>query len=711
MLSGEPHISWERTEMGERGRTTLRAGLAAALIGAAAFGVVVANPASAVDVEHYVATTGADVGNCQDALNPCLTINYAVAQAGTGDIVNVAAGAYPENVVVNKSLRFRGANAGVNAGVGAGARGPESVVKSFRSTADITSVASAYGTANADVTIDGFQLDPQGDASFPFQGGTLRIGMIHLHGGSGTGTSIVNNVISGAPAYNPTTPSQMAVQGVSVASGTTEISHNRIQNLRYGALTLQSAGAGFSPLTATYDGNVVTGVSTQGLGSGGATGTVQPGATITGNQIDELGGTRNPGGIVLTNSNNVVSGNTFTSLGSGVWVDICKKFQTRNNAISDNTFVNNSGGVVWGLSQPGSACQGQTGNQEGVGNWIVGGGTIDGSSVTGNSFIGNNSAVSHGVNWSTWSPAISNGTIDLTCNWWGSATGPTSATLNPGGTGQSIIFNQAPNLTWDFEPWETADGGPCNGPLVPEVPVVRVADAEVLEVASGQIAAYVPVMLDEPASENVTVRFYTTSGSATGGNAPGVGVDFRNWGTVASPRQVVIPAGSTQAVIAPPIYADGVAESNETFTVTLASVSGGGVELSDDVDASVTIVDADNLGTTDPVLYVGNGTVFEADDGTRQLQFHVQLNRPAGASTNVSLVTANGSAVAGADFVQRGFTVKFGATEVSKIFNVTLVNDTVGESAETFSLNGAVVSGPLVEELQSSATGTILDND
>ncbi len=173
--------------MGERGRTALRAGLAVALIGAAAFGAVVANPASAVDVEHYVATTGADVGNCQDALDPCLTINYAVAQAGAGDIINVAAGAYPENVVVTKSLRFRGANAGVNAGVGAAPRGPESVVKSFRSTSDLTTVAAAYGTANADVTIDGFQVDPQGDTNFPFQGGSLRIGMIHLHGGAGAG--------------------------------------------------------------------------------------------------------------------------------------------------------------------------------------------------------------------------------------------------------------------------------------------------------------------------------------------------------------------------------------------------------------------------------------------------------------------------------------------------------------------------------------------
>ncbi len=697
--------------MGERGRRTLRAGLAAALIGSAAFAAVVANPASAVDMEHYVATTGVDAGNCQDVANPCLTISYAVGQATTGDIINVAAGAYPENVVVTKSLRFRGANAGVNAGVGAGARGPESVVKSFRSTTDFTTVASAYGTANADVTIDGFQVDPQGDTSFPFQGGSLRIGMIHLHGGSGAGTSIVNNVISGAPTFTPASPSSMAVQGVAVASGTTAISHNRIQNVRYGALTLQSAGVGFSTLTATIDGNVIAGVTAQGIGSGGATGTVQPGATITGNQIDATGSTTGPGGIVITNSNNVITGNTFNRVGSAVYIDICKKFQTRNNLIADNVMTNNGNGVAMAMSQPGTACQGQASNAEGVGNWIVGGGDVNGTVITGNTFSGNTqSGIIHSVGWFTYTPVYTTGNIDITCNFWGNPTGPTVAS-NPGGTGQALIVNNAPNATFTYLPWEVAADGACTGGLPPELPVVRIADAEVLEVASGQIAAYVPVMLDAPATENVTVRFFTTSGSAVGGNAPGAGVDFRNWGTVTTPRQVVIPAGSTQAVIAPPIYADGVSESNETFTVTLASVSGGDYVLSDDVDATVTIADADNLGTTDPVLFVGNGTVFEADDGTRQLQFHVQLNRAPGATTNVTLATADGSAVAGSDFVQRAFTVKFGATEVSKIFNVTLVNDAAVEAAESFTLSGAVVSGPLVEQLQDTATGTILDND
>jgi hypothetical protein len=41
-----------------------------------------------------------------------------------------------------------------------------------------------------------------------------------------------------------------------------------------------------------------------------------------------------------------------------------------------------------------------------------------------------------------------NGTLDATCNWWGSATGPTAAS-NPGGTGSSIGGTGA----FDFDPW------------------------------------------------------------------------------------------------------------------------------------------------------------------------------------------------------------------------------------------------------------------
>ena len=48
------------------------------------------------------------------------------------------------------------------------------------------------------------------------------------------------------------------------------------------------------------------------------------------------------------------------------------------------------------------------------------------------------------------------GTFDATCNWWGSATGPTTSG-NPGGTGSSIGGTGA----FSFSPWELSSSGPC----------------------------------------------------------------------------------------------------------------------------------------------------------------------------------------------------------------------------------------------------------
>ena len=65
---------------------------------------------------RHVATTGSNAGNdCLTSSAPCLTINWAIGQADPDDVIRVAAGTYPEEVVVTKPLMLRGAQFGVNA--------------------------------------------------------------------------------------------------------------------------------------------------------------------------------------------------------------------------------------------------------------------------------------------------------------------------------------------------------------------------------------------------------------------------------------------------------------------------------------------------------------------------------------------------------------------------------------------------------------------
>lgn len=60
---------------------------------------------------RYVATTGADSGNCSSPASPCATIQYAHDQAAAGDTIQIAAGTYVGNVILNRSLTLEGAAA------------------------------------------------------------------------------------------------------------------------------------------------------------------------------------------------------------------------------------------------------------------------------------------------------------------------------------------------------------------------------------------------------------------------------------------------------------------------------------------------------------------------------------------------------------------------------------------------------------------------
>jgi hypothetical protein len=83
----------------------------------AALHLLAGGPASAQITTRYVATTGADSGDCTDPNNPCRTVQYAVDRADSGDVVKVAAGIYTDLnshggqsqvVYITKTVTIRG---------------------------------------------------------------------------------------------------------------------------------------------------------------------------------------------------------------------------------------------------------------------------------------------------------------------------------------------------------------------------------------------------------------------------------------------------------------------------------------------------------------------------------------------------------------------------------------------------------------------------
>ncbi len=57
----------------------------------------------------YVATTGSDTSNtCTVSTSPCLTIGHALSEAASGSKIEVAAGNYAEQLVIDKSVKIIG---------------------------------------------------------------------------------------------------------------------------------------------------------------------------------------------------------------------------------------------------------------------------------------------------------------------------------------------------------------------------------------------------------------------------------------------------------------------------------------------------------------------------------------------------------------------------------------------------------------------------
>lgn len=59
---------------------------------------------------RYVSKSGTDSGDCSNEFAPCLTVNYAVSQAVSNDVIFIGPGTFQEGTIfVNVDLQFRGA--------------------------------------------------------------------------------------------------------------------------------------------------------------------------------------------------------------------------------------------------------------------------------------------------------------------------------------------------------------------------------------------------------------------------------------------------------------------------------------------------------------------------------------------------------------------------------------------------------------------------
>lgn len=197
-------------------------------------------------------------------------------------------------------------------------------------------------------------------------------------------------------------------------------------------------------------------------------------------------------------------------------------------------------------------------------------------------------------------------------------------------------------------------------------------------------------------SGTVNVNYSTSNGTAT------AGLDY----TPVS-GTLTFGNGVSSQTFTVPITNDNLAEGNETVNLSLSNAGGGG-NLTSPSNAVLTIIDDDVAAAGQLSFASGTHTVGE-NAGSQT----ITVNRTGGTSGTVSVQysTANGSATAGSDYQSTSGTLTFLAGETTKTFSVSILNDNVEESTETFMVSLASPSGGATLGSPSATTVSITDDD
>ena len=112
-----------------------------------------------------------------------------------------------------------------------------------------------------------------------------------------------------------------------------------------------------------------------------------------------------------------------------------------------------------------------------------------------------------------------------------------------------------------------------------------------------------------------------------------------------------------------------------------------------------------------PIVSIGSAMVMEGNIGRSWMTFTLTLSVAASHPVSVNWATANGTAVAGRDYVRAVGKVTFAAGQVRQTLRVAVISDRLRESNETFSVSLSSPAGGRVSETGWRALGRILDDD
>ncbi|RKN01779.1 gliding motility-associated C-terminal domain-containing protein, partial [Aquimarina sp. AD10] len=216
-------------------------------------------------------------------------------------------------------------------------------------------------------------------------------------------------------------------------------------------------------------------------------------------------------------------------------------------------------------------------------------------------------------------------------------------------------------------------------------PDVSIGDASATE--GGDISF--PITLSNPSSEDITLTFSFTNGTAEDGDYTTIDV------------QITILAGDTTGTVVVPTTADTIDEGDETFTVGISSVDTGTVGTTTDT-AIGTIIDDDNA----PDISIGDASATEGGD----VSFPITLSNPSSEDITLTFSFTNGTAEDG-DYTTTDVQITILAGDTTGTVVVPTTADTIDEGDETFTVGISSVDSGTVGTTTDTATGTIIDDD
>ncbi|WP_413699250.1 beta strand repeat-containing protein [Psychromonas sp. KJ10-10] len=230
-------------------------------------------------------------------------------------------------------------------------------------------------------------------------------------------------------------------------------------------------------------------------------------------------------------------------------------------------------------------------------------------------------------------------------------------------------------------------------PSTPDSDTAIVSIAGPSNVVEGDVTTDYTVSITEAPTSDLTVSFNYTTTDADGNDYTAV-------------NSVVILAGETSATFNITTIDDSFAEGSEDFTISIDSVTSGGLEdvqvSTSDNAITTTIIDSDAV----PSILIDDQTVNE-DAGT--ITFTVSLSNPSTSIVSVDYVTNDGTATVGTDVQNDSGTLTFAVGETSKTITLSVNDDDIYEISENFTIDlSAPVNATIAD---NQGTGTINDED